>query len=117
MEQVIKTLFETKEPQVYAMYVQLIETIRHSVGAFEIHPKKTSIHLHHEADFLGIHPKKKWLDINIVLDHPIEDPRLVRTDHPSKNRWHNYLRLSEAEEIDARLVAYLRDAYALMGTR
>jgi len=117
MEQAIKTLFETKEPQVYALYEQLIEMVRHAIGVFEIHPKKSSIHLHHGADFLGIHPKKKWLDINIVLDHPLEDPRLVHTDQPSKNRYHNYLRLSDPEEIDARLVEYLRDSYALMSMR
>lgn len=47
------------------MYEQLIEMIRHFIGMFEIHPKKTSIHLHYGADFPVSIPKKSGCMVTI----------------------------------------------------
>lgn len=95
---------------------ELLETILsilEQFGPYQIEVKKTSLHLVKEKAFLGIHPKKKWLDINIVSNQAIDHSLITKNEHISKNRWHNNLRLSSVEEVDDTLkklpqAAYLR---------
>lgn len=64
-----------------------------------------------EKAFLGIHPKKKWLDINIVSNQAIDHSLITKNEHISKNRWHNNLRLSSVEEVDDTVKKLLQAAY------
>lgn len=93
---------------------ELLETILsilEQFGPFQIEVKKTSLHLVKEKAFLGIHPKKKWLDINIVSNQAIDHSLITKNEHISKNRWHNNLRLSSVEEVDDTLKKLLQAAY------
>jgi Domain of unknown function (DUF5655) len=76
-------------------------------------PKKTSIHLTRSVGFAGVHPRKSYLYLNIRTDYPIASPRIAKSEQVSKNRFHNELKLTSPDEIDAELLGWLKDAYAL----
>ncbi|AUC24978.1 DUF5655 domain-containing protein [Streptococcus uberis] len=93
---------------------ELLETILSILEQFspyQIEVKKTSLHLVKEKAFLGVHPKKKWLDLNIVSNQAIDHPLITKNEQVSKNRWHNNLRLSSVEEVDDTVKNLLQAAY------
>jgi hypothetical protein len=106
-------LFEKCEPSVKELYDSLMERIR-LFGPLKIEAKKTSLHVLNRAAFLGIHPKKRLLEINIVSEKPIVDERVITAEQVSKSRYHNRFRLTEKNQIDSALVSLLRDAYRLL---
>jgi len=105
-------LFTGKDAVVQATYIRLLETLR-VLGPFQEEPKKTSIHLVRTVGFAGVHPRKSFLYLNIRTDAPIESPRIAKSEQVSKNRFHNELKLSSPDEIDAELSGWLKDAYLL----
>ncbi len=106
------SLFTSSEPYVEQFYADLMQEVE-KFGPMQIEPKKTSVHVAHKSAFLGVHPKKKWLDLNIVTAEPIDSARVLKTEQVSKNRFHNLVRLAEATEINAELISWLKGAYAL----
>ena len=80
---------------------------------YTVENKKTSLHITHGRAFLGVHPRKSALLVNIVLDRPLETNRLKKSEKVSANRYHNEVVISSAEELDSELVGWLKEAYAL----
>lgn len=107
----IEQLFVGKSPEVRAIYKSLIGQI--SDLDYQIEVKKTGLHLTQGAAFLGVNPKKNWLDITLVNQGPIEHAQLKKAEQLSKNRWHNDLRLFEHNQIDEQLVLLIKQAYEL----
>lgn len=105
-----KQLFGNKEEEVLAIFSTLLDFL-HDLGPFDIEVKKTSLHLVKEKAFLGVHPKKKCLDLNIVSNQAIDHPLITKNEQVSKNRWHNNLRLSSVEEVDDTVKNLLQAAY------
>ncbi|MGS2777803.1 DUF5655 domain-containing protein [Robertmurraya sp. GLU-23] len=84
------------------------------IGPFEIGFKKTSIHLLNKSSFGGVHPKKKWLDFNLVTNHQIEHEKITKIEQVSKNRFHNYFRFHSEEELDQKFLILLKESYQLI---
>ncbi len=105
-------LFEGKDENVQAIYTRLLEVLR-TLGPVQEDPKKTSIHLVHNAGFAGVHPRKSYLYLNPRTDYPIDNPRITKTEQVSKSRFHNELKLNSPDEIDGELLGWLKDAYTL----
>jgi hypothetical protein len=51
--------------------------------------------------------------LNIRLDRPVEDQRLLKAERVSANRYHNELKLGGPDDVDAQVDAWLREAYDL----
>lgn len=82
------------------------------IGPFEIEEKKTSLHVtNRRAAFLGVHPRKNGLRLNIVLSSQIESGRIAKAVRVSANRWHNELDVAEPAQVDAELIEWIRQAY------
>src|SRR5437763_16330691 len=105
-------LFSGKDPAVRGIYERVLEALR-SLGPFTAEAKKTSIHLVRTSAFAGVHPRKSYLYLNLRTDYPIEDPRITKTEQVSKSRFHNEIKLSSPDELDKKLLSWLKDAYAL----
>lgn len=71
-----ETLFENKEEQVLTCYKAIIQNIETYAEPI-IEVKKTTLHIIKKRAFLGVHPMKKWLDLNIVSDHPLSYSKLM----------------------------------------
>lgn len=107
-----ETLFENKEEQVLTCYKAIIQNIETYAEPI-IEVKKTTLHIIKKRAFLGVHPMKKWLDLNIVSDHPLSYSKLMKSEQISKNRYHNKVRLYSVEEIDKQLLDLIKDAYQM----
>ena len=94
------------------LYKELLAALQ-SIGPFEVEVKKTSIHLVRGSAFAGVHPRKRYLLVTIKAAKPIRNPRIVKAEQVSKNRWHLDVKLVAAEEIDAQLLGWLQQAYGL----
>ena len=102
------------EPIVAEIYAALLDALR-QIGPFTAEEKKTSIHLVRRTGFAGVHPRKARLVLNLRLDRPFASPRASKTEQVSRNRWHHEFRIERPEDIDADILALLRDAYEIAG--
>ena len=102
-EDALSTLFDNKAPSVRATYDKVLSVL------------STSVHLVHKTTFAGAHPKKAWLDLTIRSEKPIRSDRVRAQEQVSKNRWHQDVRLTSVEDVDAEVVNWLKSAHALAG--
>jgi hypothetical protein len=110
----LDALFARSEPKVRAIAQALILRVRDWPGV-TVDPKRTSIHLNRRSAFAGLHPRKSALLLNIRSSAPIDSERVRRRERVSANRFHNEMLLDSADALDAELVGWLSDAYALAG--
>ncbi|MGN7250342.1 MULTISPECIES: DUF5655 domain-containing protein [unclassified Arthrobacter] len=78
----------------------------------ELQENASSFHVAHGRAFLGIHPRRGGILINIVLTRELESARVHRAERVSANRWHNEVILKNPAEIDAELFIWIREGYA-----
>ncbi|MBU8868426.1 MULTISPECIES: DUF5655 domain-containing protein [Paenarthrobacter] len=86
------------------------------VGPFEVEEKQTSFHVVNGRAFLGIHPRKGGLLVNVVLDHALETDRLHRSEQVSASRWHHEFLLGSPRDLDAEFLGWVKAAYGLTVT-
>jgi hypothetical protein len=94
------------------LYSSLLEELK-KIGMFDVEVKKTSLHIVHKRAFLGVHPRKDGLLLNIVTSEPIRSERLRKTERVSANRYHNELVIGSTEDIDSELLGWVNSAYGL----
>ena len=104
--------FAGKDPAVFAIYQCLLaETAK--FGPVIEQPKKTSIHLVSKSAFAGVVTRKSSLLLNIKSAAPIQDARIVHFEQVSSNRFHQEVKLTSLEDIDSRLLGWLKNAYEM----
>jgi hypothetical protein len=104
--------FVNKEPAVRALYDQLVSLLR-TFGPIEEDPKKTSIHLNRKSALAGVETRKNYLLLNIKSNHPVQSPRIEKTEQVSAKRFHHKVRISSLKELDEELKLWLHEAYIL----
>jgi len=95
------------------VYARLLKTVE-GLGPVVEERGERSVLLRSRGGFLGVHPKRHWLDLQIVTDHPIRADRVTKVDPISARRFHVHVRLVTENEVDAQLLGWLREAYDLM---
>lgn len=108
----LKSHFDGKSPVVRLIYDRLLQILR-GFGSFTEEPKKTSIHLVNASALAGVATRRNYLLLNIKSDHPLVSPRFKKNEQVSAGRWHQELKLTSPDEIDAELIAWLESAYHL----
>jgi len=104
--------FVNKDPSVRALYDQLISLLR-TFGPVQEDPKKTSIHLNRKSALAGVEARRDGLLLNIKSDHPIQSPRIEKSEQISSKRFHYKVRISSPNDLDEELKAWLEEAYIL----
>lgn len=99
-------------PEIRAIYARLLN-VANQLGPYTEEPKKTSIHLVRRTAFAGVAARKTGILLTLKADRDIPSARLTRREQASKNRWHLVVRLGAAAEVDAEIIQWLRQAYAL----
>jgi hypothetical protein len=74
---------------------------------------KNAILFQAKSNFLAVKPKKAILDIEFVLDEPIEVFPIHKTVQTSKTKWAHFVRLESPEEMDEQLLSWLLQAYKI----
>ncbi|MDR7160130.1 DUF5655 domain-containing protein [Arthrobacter sp. BE255] len=100
------------DPTSSTIYDALIDRIT-TLDGCELQENASSFHVSHGRAFLGIHPRRGGILVNIVLDRQLDSARVHRAERVSANRWHNEIILLDPEENDAELAAWIREAYNL----
>ena len=113
MNNAIDVLFQKSDPDVKEAYRQLIAELE-KFGKVIEESKKTSIHLKNKTGFAGIHPRKNYFILNIVSSSPIQSPRVIKQEQVSKSRFHNEVKIEKQDDIDSKLMKWLKNAYELM---
>lgn len=110
----VKSHFEGKDAAVRQIYDRLLQATR-KFGPVAEEPKKTSIHLMNKTAFAGVATRKSAMVLTIKSDRKLPSPRIHKSEQTSAKRFHHEVKLTSAAEVDAELVKWLRDAYALSG--
>jgi hypothetical protein len=108
--------FAGKDPTVRATYQRLVNVAR-TLGPVTEEAKKTSIHLVRDTAFAGVATRRSSLILTLKSDRDIRSPRIEKREQTSANRWHIEVRLEKPAHVDRQLVAWLKAAYDLAGTR
>ena len=101
------------EAKASAAYARLLKAVGRFGPVIEERGDR-SVLLRSRGGFLGIHPKRDGLDLQIVTDHVIRAARVTRVDRVSANRFHVHVRIASPKDIDPQLLGWLREAYDLM---
>jgi hypothetical protein len=98
-------------PLCAALYERLVRELA-EIGEYRVEEKKTSLHVvAGRAAFLGIHPRREGLRLNVVLDRELEGPRVVKCEKVSSKSFHNEVDVKSEGQFDDELRGWLREAY------
>ena len=89
--------------------IQLLD----SIGKYKTEQKKNSIHIVRERAFVGIHPKKSYLGVNVVLNRSKASPPATKVEQVSTKRFHHYYRITSKQELNKSFARLLKEAYDL----
>jgi len=106
--------FVGRQPDVRAIYNGILDAAK-PFGTVREEPKKTSIHLSNRTAFAGVATRKDTLILTLKSANDISNPRIVKHEQVSANRWHLDVRLQNPDQIDAELITWIRTAYELAG--
>lgn len=98
--------------KVRALYRRLAVAVR-TIGPFDEKPTKATMNLQRGAVFLLVQPQLKGLRVTVKSEAPIRHPRILRTSHMTRTRWHNDFKLALDDEIDSDVIAWIRQSYEL----
>jgi hypothetical protein len=101
-----------KSPEVVALYKRFARMVR-ACGPVTVVPEKTRIAFQVRMSFAAVMLKRRWLDGHVVLARRLTDSRFrgIQTISP-KNHVHQF-RIASPDQLDDRLEAWLREAYAV----
>jgi hypothetical protein len=108
----VESHFEGKEPIVRDIYHRLVRDLR-KLGPIVEDPKKTSIHINRRTALAGVATRKSHLVLTVKSDRKLNSPRIHKSELTSAGRFHHEVKLTSLSDVDAELVSWLKDAYAL----
>lgn len=101
------------------LYEALVARIEAEIGEMRIKVQKSQIsfyqkHLFACVSFLRVRRKKdcpeSYIVVTFGLSHRVMSPRIDVATEPYPNRWTHHLLISQPEEIDKELMAWLKEA-------
>ncbi|MEA2645758.1 MAG: hypothetical protein QOE92_841 [Chloroflexota bacterium] len=95
-----------------AIYQRLLAALD-AIGPYTVEPGHASFLVRNGRAFLGIHPRRAGLLVNVVTDDEIDSPRMAKVERLSRNRVHNEVRLERPGDVDAELIDWITRAYNL----
>jgi hypothetical protein len=99
-----------RTPEALAIYRGFVKLARRC-GRFAILPEKTRIAFQVRMSFAAVSFRRDGLNGHVVLARRLENPRFTRIETISpRNHVHNF-QLRSLDELDAELLAWLREAY------
>jgi hypothetical protein len=101
------------DPALRRVYARLVSAAKKLGPVTEERGERSAL-LRNRGGFLGVHPRRDGLDLQIVTDHVIRSSRVTKVDRVSARRFHVHVRLVSEADVDGELVAWLREAYDLM---
>ena len=104
--------FRGKDPVFREIYRQLILRLR-ELGPLHVDAVKSSINLASGYHFGGLTVRTDHVRLGFLADNAIEDARIVRRLHLGPRRIGHWVVLRTAGDVDAKLMRWLKQAYAM----
>ena len=92
----------------------IFESVRRVVeefGPVYIEPVSVGIFLKRVRTFAQLRPMTKWVALSFVLPYDLKDARIARKVVGTPDRRHHVVNVQTPDEIDAKVAAWLHDAY------
>jgi len=103
--------FKGKPAHLKPLFEELCAKLR-AFGAFRTDAVKSSINLVSTHHFGGVRVQKDGLRVGFVLSHPVEHPRILRTEKITPTIWAHHVKIAGTDDLDAELLAWLKEAHA-----
>ena len=105
-------------PTEQALYEMLVRQMDTCMPEASVKVQKSQISFYDRHLFaaasIPLRRKKNWpntcLLVTFGLSHRVEDPRISVAVEPYPNRWTHHVLISESDQIDAQLMAWLEEA-------
>jgi len=81
------------------------------IGPVTVLPERTRIALHVRMSFAALFPRRRWLDVHVVLARRLDSPRFRRIDAYSPRNVVHLFRLARPDEVDDQVRSWLAEAY------
>ena len=101
-------------PELRATFAALQEALA-SIGPVKTTPLKTMITFSLERNFGGVTITKSRLDLGFFLTRRLHHDRITRVEQLSPTKVAHHVDLLSPSDVDAELVAWLAEAYAIGG--
>lgn len=108
----IQDHFRGKPASLKRIFDSLLKELR-AYGPVRIDAVKTSINLAGKSHFGGVRVGQDSLNVGFVLHRVVKDKRIVRKLKVDRNKFVHTVNLTRLEDVDAQLLGWLREAYAL----
>lgn len=82
-------------------------------GPIRVDAVKSSINIAATSHFAGVRVLGSSLNLGFILDTPLEDERIRRTQKLSETSWGHTVKLAQKEDVGAQLLAWLKRAHSL----
>jgi hypothetical protein len=87
-------------------------------GEYHVAPAKTRVAFLARVRFAGITSlSEKGMTCAFALPRPLRSPRFLKVEEVAPGWWSHRLRITDPEELDRELEAWIRESYRLMGMR
>jgi hypothetical protein len=101
-------------PGVRAIYRKLTKRVL-AFGNVHLSPARGAILVKGTGTFLALKVRKAWLDIEFLLEEPVEEYPVYKRVRASKHRIAHFVRLEHPHEVTAKLLTWLRRSQRVVG--
>lgn len=85
-------------------------------GPYHVAPAKTRIAFMGRVRFANIYRlSERGMTCDFALPRPLRSPRFVRVQEVGPGWWVHRLRITDVDQLDPEVQAWLRESYRLMG--
>jgi hypothetical protein len=104
--------FTGKPPQLRAAFRRFVAAAR-ACGPVTVYAQKSRIVIQARVRFAGAVVRKGSIDAGVWLRRRVTHPRVRRIEDFGRLGYGIHLRLTQPSDVDARVVGFIREAYAL----
>jgi hypothetical protein len=104
--------FAGRPPYEREVYDAVVGHLR-SVGTVDVEAATVGILVKRRRTFVELRPKKKWVELSVLLARPIDDPRVTRRIVVSRSRFAYFFRLRNSADVDNDLRELLTESCLL----
>ena len=104
--------FRGKDTRLRRLFDLLIQRLK-AAGPLRVDAVKTSVNLISSYHLGGVKVQRDGLRVGFLAESPIDDPRIVHTLRLGPRRVSHAVVIRNRDDIDAKMLAWLRDAQAL----
>jgi hypothetical protein len=107
--------FIGREPHVREIYDTLLRGVR-KFGNVDVSPVKNGVMLKGVSTFLAVKPKKSWVDIEFILGDEISEYPVHKAVRYTKRKVAHFVRLERPQDVNRKLLAWLRKSFRFINS-